>query len=313
MEKWKNKSNAPHIRGGMSTSRIMQLVWIALLPAAVFGVVNFGTRALMHILICIVACALTEFTVEAFANLPLTSGDCSALVTGLLLALSLPVSAPLWIGAIGGVFAIAIVKICFGGLGKNILNPALTARCFLMLLFREHMTNYVCDAYSGATPLDAVNAGHLVDPYPMFLGNTGGCIGETSVIAILAGAIFLLAIGIIQLRIPFAGMIAFGITLTLFGGKGFDELYLVTQFCGGGFMLAIWFMATDYSTSPITRKGKYIYGALIGIFTALLRIFAGVTEGVAYAILFANLLVPFIEKRTMPKAFGKKRRQMTIQ
>ena len=240
MEKLRNISAAPHIRGTLSTARIMQLVILALLPATVFGVVNFGMRALLHILVCVVTCVLTEFTVEAFTDLPITVGDFSAAVTGLLLALTLPVSAPLWIGAVGGVFAIVIVKICFGGLGQNIVNPALAARCFLLISFAGHMTNYVCDAYSGATPLSAVKAGQLVDPYPMLLGNTGGCIGETSVLAILAGAIILLALGIIQLRIPLTSLIAFILILVLFGGKGFDEVYLAAQVCGGGLMLAVW-------------------------------------------------------------------------
>jgi len=259
MEKLRNISASPHIRGGMSTARIMQLVILALLPTAVFGIIHFGIRALLHILVCVVTCVLTEFTVEAFSDLPLTPGDCSAAVTGFLLALTLPVNAPLWIGAVGSVFAIVIVKICFGGLGQNIVNPALAARCFLLISFPGHMTNFTYDAYSGATPLAALKAGEIIDPYPLFLGNTAGCIGETSVLAILAGAIMLLALGIINLRIPLTCMFVFGLVILMFGGRGFDEVYLTAQICGGGLMLGVWFMATDYTTSPITRKGQYIY------------------------------------------------------
>lgn len=292
----------------MSTARIMQLVILALMPTTVFGIFNFGSRALLHILVCVVTCVLTEFTVEAFADLPITIGDFSAVVTGLLLALVLPVSAPLWIGVIGGIFAIAIVKICFGGLGKNLVNPALAARCLLLIFFAGHMTNYACDAYSGETPLQALKEGQVVDPFPMLIGRTGGCIGETSTLAILAGAILLLAFGIIRLRIPLTCLIAFTLVIIFFGGHGFDEVYLTSQLCGGGLMLGVWFMATDYVTSPVTRGGQYIYGALIGILAALFRLVGSIPDGVSFAIVLANLLVPLIEKGTMPRTFGKKRR-----
>ena len=308
MENLRNVSASPHIRGGMSTARIMQSVILALLPAAVFGVFNFGIRALLHILICVVTCVLTEFTIEAFTDLPITVGDFSSAVTGLLLALILPASAPLWIGVIGGIFGIGIVKICFGGLGQNIVNPALAARCFLLISFAGHMTSYACDAYSGATPLSAMKEGKIVDPYPMLLGTTGGCIGETSVIAILAGAVLLLALGIIRLRIPLTCLTVFSLMLVLFGGKGFDAVYLVSQVCGGGLLRATWFMATDYVTSPVTKGGQYVYGAMIGVLAALFRLSGSAVEGISYAILLANLMVPLIEKVTMPRAFGKKRR-----
>jgi len=224
--------------------------------------------------------------------------------------LTLPANAPLWIGAVGSVFAIAIVKICFGGLGQNIVNPALAARCFLLVSFAGHMTDYACDAYSGATPLTALKAGESIDPYPLLMGNVGGCIGETSVIAILAGAILLLALGIINLRIPFASLFAFSLMIILFGGHGLDEIYLAVQICGGGLMLGIWFMATDYTTSPVTRKGQYIYGAVIGILAALFRIVGSAAEGMSYAILLGNIMVPLIEKATVPKAFGRRKKQL---
>ena len=229
------------------------------------------------------------------------------MVTGLLLALTLPVNAPLWIGVIGSIFAIALIKICFGGLGKNKVNPALAGRLLLMLLFAKYMGDFTCDAYSGATPMEALLAGQDVDPFPMLLGTTGGCIGETSAIAILAGAIILLAFGIVNLRIPLSCLLSFAVVLTLFGGRGFDEIYLASHICGGGFLLGTWFMATDYVTSPVTRKGQCIYGAVIGIVAAFIRIQGNLGEGMTFAILAGNLLVPLIEKYTMPKAFGRKK------
>jgi len=313
MEDMKKMTTAPHIRGRLSTARIMQLVILALLPASVFGILNFGIRALLHMVICVVTCALTEFTLEAFTDRTLTAGDCSAMVTGLLLALTLPVQAPLWIGVAGGIFAIGIVKFCFGGLGRNIFNPALTARCFLALVFSKYMTNFQTDIYTGATPLTSLLAGETVDPIYSMIGITGGCIGETSALAILLGAVILLALGIIQLRIPFSSLTAFTLTLGFFGGRGFDGVFIVNHICAGGLLLAVWFMATDYVTSPMTRMGQYLYGIIVGVLIAIFRIFSdftGVTEGVAYAVLVANLCVPFLEKITIPKPFGRRKKQM---
>ena len=307
MEKRMNVSASPHVRGAMSTSGIMRLVILALLPAAVFGIFNFGMRAFYHMLVTVVACVLTEFTYEAFADRPVTVGDFSAVVTGLLLAMSLPVNAPLWLGAAGGIFAILVVKMFFGGIGQNIVNPALAGRCFLLISFAGHMTNFVCDAYTGPTPLEALKQGEAVDPLSLILGNTGGCIGETSALAILAGAVLLLAVGIINLRIPASCFAVFTLLLVLFGNQGVDEIFLVRELCSGGLMLSFWFMAPDYTTSPITKRGQVLYGALIGALAALFRLYGSASEGVSYAVLLANLLTPVIEKITVPKAFGRRR------
>lgn len=307
MEKQMNVSAAPHIRGTMSTSKIMRFVILALLPAAGFGIYNFGIRALYHMLVCIVTCVLTEFTYQAFADRPIAVGDFSAVVTGLLLALSLPVNAPLWIGAAGGIFAILVVKMIFGGIGQNIVNPALAGRCFLLISFAKHMSSFACDAYTGPTPLEALKQGEAADPLFLILGNTGGCIGETSTLAILLGAVLLLALGIINLRIPASCFAVFTGMLIFFSGRGFDEIYLVQELCSGGLMLAFWFMATDYTTSPITKWGQILYGGIIGALAALFRLYGSAMEGVSYAILLANLLTPIIEKVTVPKAFGRRR------
>ena len=232
----------------------------------------------------------------------------SAAVTGLLLALNLPASAPWWMGILGAVFAILIVKQLFGGLGQNFMNPALAARCFLLISFTGRMTSFTYDGVTGATPLATMRAdGSIanVDTMKMFIGQIPGTIGETSVIAIMIGAIILLLKGIIDLRIPGSYLVTFVIFITIFGGHGFDWSFITAHLCGGGIMLGAWFMATDYVTSPITKKGQIIYGILLGILTGLFRLFGGSAEGVSYAIIIGNILVPLIEKVTLPKPFGK--------
>lgn len=305
MNKLLKVSSNPHIRSGVSTSSIMMAVVIALLPAAGFGIYNFGIRALLHILLTVGAAVLTEFVTGKLLKRPVTIGDGSAIVTGLLLALNLPVSVPLWMGILGAVFAILVVKMLFGGLGQNFMNPALGARCFLLISFTSMMTNFDCDAYTGATPLAVLKEGGNVEILDMFLGKTAGTIGETSMLAILIGACFLLIIGVIDLRIPGTYIATFILFAALFGGHGFDPAYLAAQLAGGGLMLGAFFMATDYVTRPITKRGQYVYGALLGIMTGIFRIFGPSAEGVSYAIIIGNLLVPLIEKITLPKAFGK--------
>ena len=303
----KHVSASPHIRDRASTKNIMLLVVIALMPATIFGIWQFGFRALLHILITVATCVLSEYLFEHFMHREITIKDGSAILTGLLLALNLPAAAPLWIGILGGIFAIIVVKQLFGGLGQNIMNPALGARCFLMLSFTKQMTTFVLDGWTGPTPLAALKQGEAVNTFDMLIGRTPGTIGETSAIALLIGAIILLGFGVIDLRIPGTYIVTFIVFAAIFGGHGLDRTYLVGQLCGGGLMLGAWFMATDYVTSPITKTGQYVYGILLGIFTGLFRIFGGSAEGVSYAIIFSNILVPLIEKYTVPVAFGKKR------
>lgn len=302
-KKWRVSSN-PHVRSKATTNGIMMAVVLALLPAAGFGIYNFGIRALLHILITVASTVITEFLFGLYKK-KTTVTDLSAVVTGLLLALNLPVGAPLWIGAMGGVFAILVVKMLFGGLGQNFMNPALAARCFLLISFPAQMTNFVCDAYTGATPLAALKAGESVNVTDMIIGHTAGTIGETSMIALVAGACFLILLGVIDLRIPGSYIVSFAVFVLLFGGRGLDLPYLSAQLAGGGLMLGAFFMATDYVTRPITVKGQYVFGVFLGIMTGIFRIFGPGAEGVSYAIILGNLLVPLIEKVTMPRAFGK--------
>ena len=298
-------SSNPHIRSKATTSNIMLAVIIALLPATGFGIYNFGLDALVLILVTVATTVLTEFLYEKAMHKPITIGDFSAVVTGLLLALNLPASAPWWIGVVGGVFAILVVKMLFGGLGQNFMNPALGARCFLLISYTSIMCNFECDAYTGATPLAALKAGESVNVFDMVVGKTAGTIGETSMIAITIGACILILLGIIDLKISGSYLVSFVIFITLFGGHGFDPAFISAHLAGGGLMLGAFFMATDYVTRPITKKGQYVYGVILGILTGIFRIFGPSAEGVSYAIIIGNLLVPLIEKVTLPKAFGK--------
>lgn len=305
MSEMLNISSNPHIRDSKKSSDLMLLVLIALLPASVFGVWHFGMRALGIIVISVASCVLTEYIYEKLMHRKVTIFDFSAAVTGLLLALNLPVSVPWWLPIIGSVFAIIFVKQLFGGLGQNFMNPALAARCFLLISFTGRMTDFTYDGITGATPLAAMKAGESVNLVDLFVGNTAGTIGETSVIAILIGAAILLIFKVIDLRIPASYLITFAIFTLIFGGHGFNLQYLAAQLCGGGLMLGAFFMATDYVTSPITKKGQIVYGCVIGILTGIFRFFGSASEGVSYAIILSNLLVPLIEKVTPPTAFGK--------
>ncbi len=298
-------SSNPHIRSKVTTANIMLAVVIALLPAAGFGIYNFGVGALVLILVTVATTVLTELIFEIAMHKKVTIGDFSAVVTGLLLALNLPPAAPWWIGVVGGVFAILVVKMLFGGLGQNFMNPALGARCFLLISYTSIMCNFECDTYSGATPLASLKAGESVNILDMVIGKTSGTIGETSMIAIVIGACFLILLGVIDLKVPGSYIISFVIFLILFGGHGFDPAFISAHLAGGGLMLGAFFMATDYVTRPVTQMGQYVYGILLGILTGIFRIYGPSAEGVSYAIILGNLLVPLIEKVTMPRMFGK--------
>ena len=301
-----NVSSSPHIRSKATTGNIMLYVLIALIPATGFGIYNFGMQALMVVVVTTASAVLTELIYEKLMKKKVNIGDYSAAVTGLLLALNLPPTAPWWMCVLGSVFAILIVKQLFGGLGQNFMNPALGARCFLLISFTGRMTTFVYhDAVVSPTPLAALKAGESVNTWDMLIGNIAGTIGETSMIAIVIGAIFLILMGVIDLRIPGTYLVTFVIFITIFGGHGFDKDYIIAHLGGGGLMLGAWFMATDYVTSPITKTGQIVYGICLGILTGLFRLFGGSAEGVSYAIIIGNLLVPLIEKVTLPRPFGK--------
>ena len=303
-------SMAPHIRSNASTTSIMLDVAIALIPSLVFGIYNFGLRALIIILICVVSCIASEYLYEKLMKKPVTVGDCSALVTGLILAVNLPSTVPFWLPVIGGAFAIIVVKMLFGGLGQNFMNPALAARCFLLISFTSLMTNFpVVDGVSSATPLTSLKSGGSADLLKMFLGTHSGCIGETSAAAILIGAGYLLFRKVISIKIPLSVVLSSAAFIALFSalnGSTVTVQYLLAQICGGGLLSGAVFMATDYVSSPATAPGKIIFGILIGFLTALFRIYGGSAEGVSYAIILANLTTPLIEKLTLKKIPVKK-------
>lgn len=308
MEQTMKISSSPHIRDKETTSNLMGQVIVALMPATIFGISNFGVNALITILVTIISCVTFEALYQKFMQKKCTVKDLSAVLTGLLLAINLPPDIPFWIPVIGSFFAIIVVKQLFGGLGQNFMNPALGARCFLLISFTGRMTTFTYDAVTTATPLADLKAGESVDVLSMFLGTTAGTIGETCALALVFGGVFLIVRGVINFRIPVFYIGSFAILIMMYAfisGRGFDVPFLAAHLCGGGLMLGAFFMATDYVTSPITPNGKIIFGVLLGILTFLFRIFGSSAEGVSYAIIIGNLLVPLIERITIPKAFGE--------
>lgn len=297
-------SSAPHVRHRDTTQSIMRDVLIALLPTTAVGIYNFGLDAVLVIITSVASCVAFEAMYQHFMHKKIRIADLSAAVTGLLLALNVPATLPLGMVILGSFFAIIVVKQLFGGIGQNFMNPALGARCFLLISFAGRMNTFVYDGVTSATPLALVKAGEKVDVLRMFLGTTAGTIGETSTLAILIGAAYLLLRKVIKITIPACYIVTFALFVLIFGGHGFDLAYLASELCGGGIMLGAFFMATDYVTSPATDKGKVIFGILLGILTGLFRLFGNSAEGVSYAIIFCNLLVPIIEKYTYPTPFG---------
>ncbi|MBQ2902031.1 MAG: RnfABCDGE type electron transport complex subunit D [Agathobacter sp.] len=332
-------SSAPHVRAKTSTQNVMLWVIIAMIPTAVFGIWNFGFRALLLIVATVLSCVVSETVFNLIVKKKNTIGDLSAVVTGMILALNMPVTLPVWMAVLGGVFSIVVVKMLFGGLGQNFMNPALAGRCFLLLSFTSEMNNFVTDAYSGATPLAQLSAQKgilftyatdakldVTDIPNLFIGAHGGTIGETSALCLLIGAAILVATKVISVRIPFAYLGTFSVLMLFFGTRGvatgevaeklasgaitFDALltgaltFVLVHLLSGGIMFGAFFMATDYATSPITKKGQILFGICCGVLTFLFRNIGAAPEGVSYAIILSNLLVPLIEKITVPRAFG---------
>lgn len=305
-----NVSVSPHVREKSTTKAIMRDVAIAVLPTLAFGVYHFGLNALFIILICVAACVLSELLFELISKKPITIFDYSAVVTGLILAINLPPTVSWWIPVIGGVFAIIAVKMLFGGLGQNFMNPALAARCFLLISFTSRMNDFSVDAVSGATPLALLKSGESTDLLTLFLGFHGGCIGEVSALAILIGGLYLILKKVISVRIPITYILSTLVFITLINvvmGNEVTITYLAGHLLSGGLLAGAFFMATDYVTSPVTSRGQVVYGIILGLMTALFRILGSTAEGVSYAIIIGNLLVPIIEKVTVPKPFGCER------
>ena len=290
---------SPHIHGGRSTSGIMRDVLISLAPATVAGVVIFGLRALLVVAVCTVACVGFEALFNLIVKKEQTIGDLSAAVTGLLLALNLPANIPLWQCVIGSLFAIVVVKCLFGGIGQNLVNPAITARVFMLVAFSSiALPAFPVDSVAGATPLAAEKMPSLLD---LFIGNYGGAIGETCTAALLLGGIYLIVRRVISWHIPvsFIGMVFLFSLLS----SGFDAVQALSLLMSGGVFIGAIFMATDYTTSPPTPLGKVIFGLGAGLITCLIRYYGVYPEGVSFAILFMNILTPYISGWTRHKVF----------
>jgi len=300
---------SPHIKSAWTTQRVMLEVIIALCPALIASMVLFGVKALTLTVICCTACVLFELLFCIITKKERTISDLSAVVTGMLLAFNLPVDIPVYMAMIGCFVAIVIVKMLFGGIGQNFANPAVTARIVLMLSFSKAMTTWTApfaykdgvDAVTSATPLTSDVLPSLTD---MFLGNRGGCVGETCALALIIGGVYLIVRGIISPVTPVAFIGSVMLLELISGGSMTDALY---QVLSGGIMLGAIFMATDYSTTPLTAKGKLVFGLGCGLLTFAIREFASMPEGVSYSILLMNILTPYIDKMTMPRALGAKR------
>lgn len=316
-------SSSPHVRTNKDTSYIMKQVVIALLPATLAALFFFRLSALNVIFFCVTGSVGAEFVCQKISKQESTIGDFSAVVTGLLLAFNVPASLPWWMCLLGAAFAIIVVKMVFGGIGNNFVNPALAARAFLLASFPVAMTlwtrtgvNWVSsgniDAYTTATPLSFLKAGSngvssLADSgisiSNMLIGNIGGCIGETSAVLIILGGLYLMYKGIINYVIPTFYICTVAILMFILGG--FNFTFVIYELLAGGLMLGAFFMLTDYTTSPMTKKGKIIYAVLAGLITTVIRLYGGYPEGVSYSILFVNIMTPLIDKYTKTKVFGE--------
>lgn len=323
-------SSSPHVKSPKTVTGIMGDVIISLVPAGIAGTLIFGARALLVIAVCVLSCVLFEFLSRKIMKRSMTLGDLSAVVTGLLLAYNLPVSIPLWMCVAGSFVAIVIVKQLFGGIGQNFANPAITARIVLLVSFAQAMTNFTkptlwkFDAVASATPLGALSSidmtGNVTvqlkslantDALPalkeMLFGVRAGCIGETCAAALLLGAVYLIARGIISPRIPFSYIITVGIFM-LAASHG-SMLFTMYELTAGGLLLGAFFMATDYSTSPMSKSAKIVFGIGCGILTSVIRLYGSLPEGVSYSILLMNIACPLIEKAFRPGYFGKRKEE----
>ncbi len=305
-------SSSPHLRSGASTQRIMLDVIIALCPALIASFVFFGPRALLLVAVTVLSCVLSEYVSRKIMKRSNTVPDLSCIVTGLLLAFNLPVSLNPLMAAFGGMVAIVVVKQMFGGIGQNFVNPALTARIILMNSFPADMSTWTpafgwlggTDATTTATPLGVLKEGgdFTFSHLDLFLGNTGGCLGETCALALILGGVYLMVRRVISPVIPVTYLATVAV-ISLIAGR--DPL---VDLLSGGLLIGAFFMATDYTTSPISRNGRIVYALGCGVFTMLIRMFASLPEGVSYSIVLMNILVPLIERFTLPKPFGSQKK-----
>jgi electron transport complex protein RnfD len=307
----------PHIQDRVSTKRIMWTVFLSLIPSGIAGVYFFGLHALLLIFISIFTAIITEAIIQFLRKKEITISDGSAALTGLLVAYNLSPAVPFWIPMVGSFFAIAIAKQAFGGLGRNIFNPALSARVFLLLSWPKYMTSFIkpfsgFDTVSSATPLVLYKEANLnlsnmgLSYLDLFLGKRAGCIGEVAILWLLLGAVVLLFLRIITLHIPLSFLLSFSTLSWIFSKSGFFKGDVLFSLLTGGIILGAFFMATDYVSSPLTKKGKIIFGVGCGLLTFIIRRFSGYPEGVSFSILIMNAFVPLIDRYLKPNVYGKK-------
>jgi electron transport complex protein RnfD len=306
-------SFSPHLHKDESISKIMWAVVLSLIPSGIAGVFIFGKGALWVIILGVFSAVATEWILQSLTKRKITVFDGSAIITGLLLAYNLPASVPWWLPVVGSIFSIAIGKQVFGGLGQSIFNPALVGRVFLMASWPKYMTTFVkplnYDAVTSATPLALIKEGKILEKLSyldLFLGKRGGCIGEVCILALILGALFLFLRGYISWHIPITYIFTVGVFTYIFGAKGLFTGDWLFHILSGGLILAAFFMATDYVTSPLTRKGQIVFGIGCGLITAVIRLWGGYPEGVSYAILMMNAATPIIDRYTKSRVYGTK-------
>lgn len=310
MEQMKEKMRTPYIRSRMTTAKIMWYIILALLPAGLYGIWHFGRKAAVIIFLTCISSVLTELIFQKLTKKPVTVRDSRSLMMGLVMSYCLPPTAEWYVAVLAGVLCALIMQLSQHFFAKNAVSPVLLTRLVLMGIFAEQMSDYVLDGLTMATPLAVLKNDGVVDTLAMIFGNTGGCIGETSAFLLCCGAIFLIAVGIMDFRVSGMYLFSFAVFMALFGGEGLSSYYLTAQLSGGGLMLALWFIAPEYSTLPITKGGRWIYGIVLGVLTGIFRLYGSSAENLCAAILIANLLVPVIEKITIRRPFGVEKGQL---
>lgn len=296
--------SAPHIRGALTTKKIMLYFVLALLPAGIHGVWRYGWNAGLVILCTCVSAAATEFLFQKITKKTVTVGDYRVLVMGLLMAYCLPPGIDWYFGVLAGVLSAVVMQLSLHFFYKNVVSPVILTRLIMMYAFQKEMFTYAFDGLTMATPLAVLKGEGTVNTLYMIFGNTGGCIGESSAILLCAGAIFLIMAGVMDFRVTGMYLLSFSAFMAIFGGHGLSSYYLTAHLAGGGFMLTLWFIAPDYSTLPITKGGRWLYGMILGLLTGFFRLFGPSAENICFAILIANLTVPLLEKITIRRPFG---------
>lgn len=310
MEKSNYRLEAPYRRTTLTTKKIMLYMIAALIPAGINGILRFGMRAAMIILLTTASAAATEIVFERYTKKPVGTGDFKTVLTAILMAYCLPSTVSWYVAVLAGILCALLMQISIHFFNRNVVSPVILTRLILMFAFRTQMSHYAYDGLTMATPLALLKKKETVDTLSMIIGDCGGTIGETSVILLCLGAVFLLLLGLIDFRVSGMYLFSFAAFLAVFGGEGLSSYYLTAQLAGGGFMLALWFIAPEFSTLPITKTGRWIYGILLGVLTGIFRVFGTSPEGLCYAVLIANLCVPLIEKVTVRRPFGVEKGQL---